>query len=152
MGPGANMDQPLTVLRSGLWRLRFHLSPEGRTRFFDEFLPLLNITKSHVLGPVRDPDSWYLVYIGTRPSGRGKGFAKQCINYVTEKADRQGKPCYLESSHEVNRKIYGKMGFELRREIFLQRGDGEHVSLDIMVREPKGGVRDGDADSGVDVV
>ena len=102
----------------------------------------------------RDQDSWYLVYIGTKPSGRGKGYARKAIEYVTKMADRDGKACYLESSNEVNRKIYGKMGFELKKEIWLQR-ERENVGLDIMVREPVGGEgkgdRDDDADSGVDV-
>lgn len=40
------------------------------------------------------------------------------------------------------------MGFELRKNIYLQR-EMETVQLDIMVREPK--QIDSDADSGVDV-
>lgn len=153
MPPGNNMDDYLTLLRSGLWRLSYQLSPEGRSRFFDEFLPLLNTTKANVLGP-RDQDSWYLVYIGTRPSGRGKGYARKVIDYVTRIADEEGKACYLESSADVNQVIYGRMGFELRKCVYLQR-DVEQIRLDIMVREPKG--REGDVigekdrDSGVDV-
>ncbi|CAK4030463.1 hypothetical protein DOTSEDRAFT_74255 [Lecanosticta acicola] len=154
MPPAQNMDDPLTLLRSGLWRLTYQLSPEGRTRFFTEFLPLLNHTKSSVLGPHKDTHSYYLVYIGTRPRARGNGFARKCIDAVTARADREGRACYLESSNDVNRGIYGRMGFVLQREIFLQRGGGEegHVRLDIMVREPVGEEgEEGDADSGVDV-
>ena len=149
------MDDYLTLLRSGMWRLSYQLSPLGRDRFFNEFLPLLNYTKASVMGE-RDQDSWYLVYIGTKPSGRGKGYARQTIEYVTKMADQGGKACYLESSNEVNRKIYGKMGFELKKEIWLQR-ERENVGLDIMVREPavidgaKAREREDDADSGVDV-
>ncbi|RMZ00375.1 hypothetical protein D0860_08007 [Hortaea werneckii] len=76
MPPGKNMDDWLTILRSGLWRLKYQLSPEGRTRFFTEFLPLLHRTKTEVLGSGPEGDdesSYYLVYLGTRPSGRGKG-------------------------------------------------------------------------------
>lgn len=144
-----NMDDYLTILRSGMWRLSYQLSPLGRDRFFNEFLPLLNHTKASVMG-TRDQDSWYLVYIGTKPSGRGKGYARKAIEYVTKMADKDGKACYLESSNEINRKIYGKMGFELKKEIWLQR-ERENVGLDIMVREPVGKERDDDADSGVDV-
>lgn len=152
MPPTQNMDDYLTLLRSGMWRLTYQLSPLGRGRFFNEFLPLLNHTKASIMGP-RDQDSWYLVYIGTKPSGRGKGYARKAIEYVTTMADRGGKACYLESSNGVNRIIYGKMGFELKKEIWLQR-KRENVGLDIMVREPVGGVgeeREDDADSGVDV-
>jgi ribosomal protein S18 acetylase RimI-like enzyme len=145
MPPGQNMDDYLTILRSGMWRLSYQLSAEGRKRFFDEFLPLLNSTKAQVLGP-RDEDSWYLVYIGTRPSGRGKGYARKVVDYVTNMADREGRPCYLESSKEVNQGIYRKMGFEVRKMVYLQR-EAESVQLDIMVREPV--KRETDGDSGV---
>jgi len=66
------MDDLMTLFRSGLSRLLYQLNREGRTRFYSEFLPLLHDTKARVLGPERDRDSWYLVYIGTFPSGRGK--------------------------------------------------------------------------------
>lgn len=134
MPPGNNMDDIFTIIRSGMWRLNFELSKEGRKRFFNEFLPLLGDTKLQVMGD-RDGDSYYLVYLGTRPSGRGKGFAKKVVNHVTRKADAEGRACYLESSNAVNRMIYGKMGFDLRKIIYLQRAD-EHVEFDIMVREP----------------
>ena len=131
------MDDTLTLFRSGLWRLFYQLSSEGRKRFYSEFLSLLHDTKARVLGPEKDNDSWYLVYIGTLPSGRGRGYARKVIEYVTEKADQKGQVCYLESSHEVNRIIYGKLGFQTKRMIYLQRAD-EVVGLDIMVREPVG--------------
>jgi len=136
------MDDLLTLFRSGMWRLNYQLSPEGKTRFFTEFLPLLNDTKLQVLGPEINQDSWYLVYIGTRSSGRGKGHARKVIEHVTKQADAEGRVCYLESSHAVNRQIYGKMGFEMRKNIYLQRAK-EHVELDIMVREPVVGKKRG---------
>jgi len=136
MPPGQNMDDLLTIFRSGMWRLSWELSKEGRKRLFGEFLPLLHDTKAQVLGD-RDDQSWYLVYIGTRPSGRGKGYARKVIEHVTALADAENRACYLESSHAINRIIYGKLGFELKKNIYLQRAE-EHVELDIMVREPKG--------------
>lgn len=145
MPPGENMDDYATILRSGMWRLHYQLSAEGRKRFFSEFLPLLGATKAQILG-ARDLDSWYLVYIGTRPGSRGKGYARQVIEYVTDRADEQGRACYLESSHEVNVLIYGKLGFEVKKKVYLQR-EVEEIGLDIMVREPMRS----DQDSGVDV-
>ncbi len=84
MPPGTNMDDILTILRSGMWRLNYQLSREGKARFFDEFLPLLHDTKHEIMGD-RDSSSWYLVYIGAREAARGKGCARRLINYVTEK-------------------------------------------------------------------
>jgi len=76
MPPGKNMDDLWTILRSGMWRLWYKLSSEGKTRFYSEFLPLLHRTKHDVMVP-RDDDSYYLVYLGSKPSARGKGYAKK---------------------------------------------------------------------------
>ncbi|KAK4941109.1 hypothetical protein LTR10_018909 [Elasticomyces elasticus] len=133
--PGKNIDDWITILRSGMWRLGYKLSKEGRTRFFDEFLPLLHETKLEILGE-RDNNSWYLNYVGTKPEARRKGYAKKLIEYVTKLADAHGQPCYLESSHDINLVIYGKLGFELRKQIYLKRSTGEDLRMDVMVREP----------------
>lgn len=133
MPPGANMDDFWTELRSGMWRLRFELSPLGRRRFFDEFLPLLHKTKEEVLGH-RDAEAWYLVYVGTRPEARGRGLARKCVGWVTERADREGRACYLESSNVGNLKLYRSLGFEVAGKIRLEGGQGHE--LDVMVREP----------------
>ncbi|KAF2651469.1 hypothetical protein K491DRAFT_707018 [Lophiostoma macrostomum CBS 122681] len=134
MPPGQNMDDTWTVLRSGMWRLQYKLSAEGKRRFFNEFLPLLHDTKHAALGE-RDDNSWYLVYIGTRPSGRGKGHCRKLMEHVTKQADKEGLACYLESSNEANPPIYRKFGFQDVRTIHLQRAD-RNVILDIMIREP----------------
>jgi len=128
------MDDLYTIIRSGLWRLNYQLCTEGRTRFFTEFFPLLHETKATVLGD-RDNDSWYLVYVGTRPSARGKGYCRKIIEAVTDIADESGAACYLESSNDVNPIIYGKMGFEKVCKIEFKRAEKD-VCLDIMVREP----------------
>ncbi|KAF2747798.1 hypothetical protein M011DRAFT_476967 [Sporormia fimetaria CBS 119925] len=134
MPPGQNMDDLWTMIRSGMWRLNYRLSKEGKRRFFDEFLPLLHDAKHAALGD-RDDDSWYLVYIGTRPGARGKGHCRKLIEHVTRQADWEGRPCYLESSNAANPPIYRKFGFQARRTIHLQRGE-RNVELDLMVREP----------------
>jgi predicted acetyltransferase len=131
------MDDYFTIFRSGMWRLNFRLSPEARRRFFTEFLPLLHDTKHATLGSQRDAASWYLVYIGTRPTGRGKGHARRLIEHVTDMADKEGRVVYLESSNKVNPPIYRKFGFEGVRTVYLMRAE-RNVELDIMVREPRG--------------
>jgi len=135
--PGKNIDDWFTILRSGMWRLGWKLSKEGRIRFFDEFLPLLAHSKQEVLGE-RNRNSWYLNYIGTKAEARGRGYARKLIEYVSKMADAEGLPCYLESSHDVNLIIYGKLGFELRKQIHLQKTAGKELRMDVMVREPSG--------------
>ncbi|EAT84122.2 hypothetical protein SNOG_08954 [Parastagonospora nodorum SN15] len=122
------------VALCGMWRLNYRLSAEGKRRFFDEFLPLLHDTMHTTLGK-REDEAWYLVYIGTKHSGRGKGHARKLIEHVTKLADGEGRACYLESSNARNPPIYRRFGFEVCRTIQLQRG-GRNIPLDIMVREP----------------
>lgn len=47
----------------------------------------------------------------------------------------EGRACYLESSNDVNPKIYGKLGFETVKHIYLQREE-EEIRMDLMIREP----------------
>ncbi|KAL8930940.1 MAG: hypothetical protein Q9208_000041 [Pyrenodesmia sp. 3 TL-2023] len=82
MPPGKTLEDRLTMFRSGLALLNWQLSKEGNHRFTKEFIPLLHRTKSEVLGDL-DNNSWYLVYIGTKPAARGKGYAKMLIEHVT---------------------------------------------------------------------
>jgi ribosomal protein S18 acetylase RimI-like enzyme len=82
MPPGKNMDDWWTILRSGMWRLYYKLSTEGKKRYFSEFLPLLHDTKHEVMGE-RDDDSYYLVYLGSKPNARGKGYARKLIEHMT---------------------------------------------------------------------
>ena len=76
------MDDWFTILRSGMWRLNYKLSVEGKKRFFTEFLPLLHDTKQEILGEC-DDESWYLVYLGTKPTARGRGYGRKVVDFVT---------------------------------------------------------------------
>ncbi|TVY35904.1 putative N-acetyltransferase [Lachnellula occidentalis] len=135
LAPGTNVDSFWTLLRSGLWRLYYKLSAEGKTRFFEEFFPLLHDTKQDVMGE-RDDDSYYLVYLGSKPSARGKGYARKLIQHMTSKADIENKAMYLESSSETNLPYYKKYGFLHKLDITLERGP-RPIKLHIMVREPE---------------
>jgi len=134
MQPAGNMDDWLTFFRSGLWRLYYQLSGEGRTRFFTEFFPLLHDTKHSVMGE-RDNNSYYLVYLGSKRSSRGKGYARKLIEHMTSKADLENRAIYLESSAHSNLSYYQKYGFVHKRDIQLERGL-EPIKLHVMVREP----------------
>jgi len=74
----------MTLLRSGMWRLYFTMSSEGRKRYFDEVLPLLHDTKHEVLGE-RDADAWYLVFLGTKPNSQGRGYAQRLLGDVMKR-------------------------------------------------------------------
>lgn len=80
MPPGKENDDWLTIFRSGMWRLFYKLSTEGKIRFYKEFLPLLHDTAHEVLQPWGG-EAWYLVYLGTKPSSRGKGYARKLLEW-----------------------------------------------------------------------
>ncbi|KAI9675928.1 MAG: hypothetical protein M1829_003166 [Trizodia sp. TS-e1964] len=134
MPPSATMGDWRTELRSGMWRLRYKLSREGKKRLFTEFWPLLSECKAEVMG-ARDRESWYLRYLGTKESSRGKGYASQLIKHVIDKADAENRACYLESSAGTNAGFYQKHGFISMRKLNLTRGETP-IIMDIMVREP----------------
>ena len=77
------MDGLKARLRGGMqkWNLGKKLSPEGSTRFFSEFLPRLHDVKHDVLRE-HDNNSWYLVYVGTRPQSRRRGYARKLIEHT----------------------------------------------------------------------
>ncbi|KAK3390379.1 hypothetical protein B0H63DRAFT_389941 [Podospora didyma] len=133
--PGRDLDGWWTTLRSGLWRMYFQLSAEGRKRYYDEILPLLRDTKADVLGD-REANALYLVMLGTKPNSQGRGYAKRLLVDILHRADVENRPVYLESSSVSNNAYYGKFGFEIKKVISLDRGRAP-VRLSIMVREPQ---------------
>ncbi|KAF3901502.1 hypothetical protein ABW20_dc0106134 [Dactylellina cionopaga] len=83
-------------------------------------------------------DYWSILRSGTLPAARGLGYARKLVEYVTKIADATNVPCYLESSHPNNRKIYERFGFDFKRQVNLTRVNRGTSSIpwDIMVREP----------------
>lgn len=133
--PSTTIDSLYTIIRSGLWRLWYKLCSEGRHRLFTEFFPLLHDAKLECLGPQRDIDSYYLVYLGTRESARGQGLARRLLCHTLHRADAEGKAAYLESSNAANLGFYERLGFQTLKRIDLTRGPAL-VSMDCMLREP----------------
>ncbi|KAI2624192.1 hypothetical protein GGR54DRAFT_654993 [Hypoxylon sp. NC1633] len=136
MPPGKEMDDWVTVIRSGMWRLYYQLSAEGRRRYYQELLPVLHDAKLETMGD-RDNDCYYLVYLGTKPSGQRRGYARKLIEQMAAKADAEGRAMYLESSSDKNTAYYQKFGFEIKRDVYLGADSKSPVRLTIMVREPQ---------------
>ncbi|KAF2396848.1 acetyltransferas-like protein [Trichodelitschia bisporula] len=86
-----------------------------------------------------DPNGYYFCNIVTvLPEAQGRGVGRALMEVVLERADREGRKCYLESSRrEPNVGIYERFGFGLVREMGCEVG-GEGVRLYCMVREPGG--------------
>ncbi|EPE06126.1 gcn5-related n-acetyltransferase-like protein [Ophiostoma piceae UAMH 11346] len=137
MPPGKEIDGWWTALRSGLWRLHFQLSTECRRRYYAELLPLFNRTKLEVMAERGQmDDSYYLLYLGTKPSARCRGYAQKLLQHMIARADADRRPVYLESSTLANNAYYTRFGFEVKRDLVLTRGP-HPIGLSIMVREPQ---------------
>lgn len=77
---------------------------------------------------------YYLDSIGTLPARQGEGLGARLMAVMTDRADAEGLPCYLESSNPVNEPFYIRHGFEVRDELHL----GEDVPvMRTMWREPR---------------
>lgn len=92
--PDVDLDNMILMFRSGIWRLHYQLTSEGRERYFNEFQPLLASALDDVLGD-RSRDCWYLNYIGTKPESRGHGYAKKLIQHITDRVSQRGlRACF----------------------------------------------------------
>jgi ribosomal protein S18 acetylase RimI-like enzyme len=65
----------------------------------------------------KEPEHWYLGYLGARLDCQGQGFGSQLLQEVLTKADADRIPAYLESSNERNLTLYERHGFKVVEEI-----------------------------------
>ena len=75
-----------------------------------------------------DEQGYYFCNIVTvLPGEQGRGIGKKLMQAAMDKADKEGRKCYLESSRMIpNVAIYEKMGFRLVRQMRCEDGvEGE---------------------------
>ncbi|KZF26717.1 acyl-CoA N-acyltransferase [Xylona heveae TC161] len=85
-----------------------------------------------------NPGGYYFCNIvSVLPAAQGRGVGKLLFKTVTDMADREGVPCYLESSKdEPNVRIYEKLGFRLAGNLDCD-DDGVVCKLFAMIRDPQ---------------
>lgn len=86
----------------------------------------------------KDPRGYYFLNIMVvLPEYQGHGIGRRLVTAVTDQADAEGMPCYLEASRDVpNIQIYERLGFQFVKKLVCD-DDGEKCTLYTMVREPK---------------
>ena len=77
----------------------------------------------------------YLWMIGVTPEHQGEGIGSALVQHVLDRCDREGLPAYLEASSARSRKLYERLGFELKGRP-LDLPDGPLMWP--MWREPRG--------------
>jgi GNAT superfamily N-acetyltransferase len=81
------------------------------------------------------PPFYYLSFLGTHPESRGRGIGMGLLAELAARADREGRPVYLESTNPANTPRYERLGFRGQSE--FSTPDGMHI-VTTMWREPRG--------------
>ncbi|MRH90539.1 GNAT family N-acetyltransferase [Nocardia sp. SYP-A9097] len=69
-----------------------------------------------------DQPHWYLAFIGTLPTTRGKGYGEALLKARLDLCDAERIPAYLESSKPGNIPYYERFGFEVTDELDVTGG------------------------------
>ena len=124
--------------RPGAWMVPAGVAlrevPAMRRAFGRRFLLATRAAFQLVRRHPRDPDHWYLHYLGVVPERQGRGLGGMLMRPMLERCDREGTPAYLESSTERNRALYERNGFAMT-ERFNMPGKGPFVRS--MWRQPR---------------
>lgn len=133
-GPGSH-SSIWVQLRSGMLRFLWSLPSNTRRAFSEVFIPYMATNKQELLGEDSE-NCWYLCILATSLEGRGKGLARKLFEPILERADKEGRKCYLEASNLKNVDIYTRFGFRRIRDLNLPESDPT-ITFYAMVRDPQ---------------
>lgn len=92
-------------------RLRAHLASLRVRLLFPRSAPRVQSGFAALAADHPDEAHWYLAFVGVEPSRQGQGLGRRLLDPVLEQADRDGRPCYLETPFPDTRAFYRKLGF-----------------------------------------
>lgn len=73
---------------------------------------------------------WYLVVLSVRPEAQRRGLGSRLVEPALGRADREGLPCYLETSDPDNVPFYERFGFSVSEpSLALVPGGPTHVAM-----------------------
>lgn len=99
----------IDLMRAGLYKLPFRLG----LGIYLKIQKILNPNGHYMKKIMAGTPHYYLFHIGVTPAAQGHGFGSALIRYITDKADRERKVCYLETDRPGNIPFYEKHGFVL---------------------------------------
>jgi ribosomal protein S18 acetylase RimI-like enzyme len=113
-GPGITIPG---LIRSGMLGLplRMGLGPFGRFMAANDTMD--KIHKARVPEP-----HWYLFGVAVDPELHNRGIGSAIIREGLALADRESRPCYLETSEPRNLALYKRFGFVVLQEATLGKG------------------------------
>src|SRR5262245_13044367 len=62
---------------------------------------------------------WYLWFLGVEPTKQGQGLGSMLLQTLSERAHRDGAPCYLETDKQSSVRLYEKHGYKVENEEIL---------------------------------
>ena len=126
--PGPGVTIPRMIL-SGM------LSVPFRTGFgpFVKFMTANEIMDKIHKARMPEPH-WYLLVVGIDPEMQGQGAGSAIVREGLALADRESKPCYLDTSERRNLAFYERLGFVVLEEATLGNGGPKAWA---MRREPR---------------
>jgi len=116
----------LKLLQLGFYRIPLQLGL-GKTR---KLLYLFSMFEKYHKQDMNQPH-WYLMALGVSETYQGQGIGNLLIQPILERADKEGLPCYLETSTERAVRFYQRNGFE------ILRTEEQPVKFWTMKREPR---------------
>lgn len=126
--PGPGMTIP-RMIRSGMLGVPFRTGVGPFGKFMSANDVMDKIHKARAPEP-----HWYLCVVGVDPELQGQGVGSALVREGLALADRESKPCYLETSDRRNLVFYQRLGFVVLEEATL--GDGAPKAW-AMRREPQ---------------
>ena len=130
MGPGREMGL-WSMVRAGFAIPRFAMTLPAADR--RRMLTVLRQLDGKRKAMVSDPH-WYISAIGVDPAHQGEGLGSRLIAAGIERADREGRPIYLETETRSNVGFYEHRGFEMIEETVVT---GLDLPVWLMIRRPQ---------------
>lgn len=118
----------LELLQAGLYELPFKLGLETYLRIQQ----ILNQNRKWMTNIMGQTKHYYLFHLAVEPSYQGTGLGGSLIRAITERADTEQVPCFLETDRRRNIPLYEKHGFVIRGTANL----APNVPLWYMRRDP----------------
>ena len=127
--PGSYPFSIWTWVRNGIGGMFLGVKYTWRLALLDAVIRKKHIHEKH----------WYLFVLGVAPHLQGKGLGGRLVSKMSEKADLNAMPCYLETDKPENINFYKSQGYQLIGEEII--GSLNNLKIWYMMRPAKGQMR-----------
>ncbi|KFX91982.1 hypothetical protein V490_05627 [Pseudogymnoascus sp. VKM F-3557] len=115
--PGKGVGNPFTLLQSGLVGLSRKVGLVCVKRMLGEFEG--SAKKARKKGLAKGEVPYYVFFIGTRADRQNRGLGRELLEEVCQRAGREGRSVWLESTSSGSARLFRRMGFVEVEEVVL---------------------------------